>query len=88
MAKREMIKAKQENRPPREIEEAPPASNVINLMDALKRSVKGGSAEEPKAEKAPKSESGGTRKTARKTKSAGKAAKKSARKSSGRRKAA
>ena len=84
VALRELIKAKQENRPPREIEEAAPASNVVNLMDALKRSVRGGSAEAPKAEK---SESGGTRKGTRKTKSASKA-KKSARKSSGRRKAA
>ena len=93
VALRELIKAKQENRPPREIEEAPPASNVINLMDALKRSVKGGSAAEPKAEKTQKSETGGTRKTTRKTKSASKTAKKSARKTSasktsGRRKAA
>ena len=40
---RELIKAKEEKRPPREIEETPPVSNVINLMDALKRSVgKGG----------------------------------------------
>ena len=85
VALRELIKAKQENRPPREIEEAAPASNVVNLMDALKCSVKGGSAEAPKAEK---SESGGTRKGTRKTKSASKSAKKSARKSSGRRKAA
>ncbi len=91
VALRELIKAKQENRPPREIEEAPPASNVINLMDALKRSVKGGGSTEPaKSQKSePKSEASVTRKTARKTtKSAGKSAKKSARKSSGRRKAA
>ena len=40
VALRELIKAKQEKRPPREIEETPPASNVINLMDALKRSVR------------------------------------------------
>jgi DNA end-binding protein Ku len=38
-ALRELIKAKEEKRPPREIEEAPPVSNVINLMDALKRSL-------------------------------------------------
>ena len=44
MALRELIEAKQEHRKPRAIEEAPPASNVINLMDALKRSVKGGGA--------------------------------------------
>jgi DNA end-binding protein Ku len=94
VALRELIKAKQENRPPRDIEEAPPASNVINLMDALKRSVRGGgdetekSSKSGKAEKTEKSETSGTRKPARKTKSAGKPAKKSARKSSGRRKAA
>lgn len=91
VALRELIKAKQENRPPREIEEAPPASNVINLMDALKRSVRGGGAETTKAEKAEKAEkpeTTGTRKAARKTKSASKPAKKSARKTSGRRKAA
>jgi DNA end-binding protein Ku len=42
-ALREVIEAKLEKRPPKQIEEAPPASNVINLMDALKRSVgKGG----------------------------------------------
>ena len=42
VALRELIEAKQEHRKPRAIEETPPASNVINLMDALKRSVKGG----------------------------------------------
>ena len=41
IALRELIAAKREKRPPREIENAEPASNVINLMDALKRSVKG-----------------------------------------------
>ncbi len=87
VALRELIKAKQENRPPREIEEAPLASNVINLMDALKRSVKGGSAAE--TSKTQKPSSNGTRKTASKTtKSASKSAKKSARKTSARRKAA
>jgi DNA end-binding protein Ku len=44
VALRELIEAKQEHRKPREIEETRPASNVINLMDALKRSVRGGSA--------------------------------------------
>ena len=42
VALRELIAAKQEKRPPREIEDTAPASNIINLMDALKRSVKGG----------------------------------------------
>src|ERR1041384_8774404 len=41
-ALRELIEAKQHHRKPRAIEEPPPAGNVINLMDALKRSVKGG----------------------------------------------
>jgi DNA end-binding protein Ku len=44
VALKELIDAKLEKRPPKDIEEAPPASNVINLMDALKRSVKGGAA--------------------------------------------
>jgi DNA end-binding protein Ku len=44
VALRELIDAKLEKRPPKEIEDSPPASNVINLMDALKRSVKGGAA--------------------------------------------
>lgn len=46
VALKELIDAKLEKRPPKEIEDAPPASNVINLMDALKRSVKGGAASE------------------------------------------
>lgn len=39
LALRELIDAKLHKRKPREIDEAPPASNVIKLMDALKRSV-------------------------------------------------
>jgi DNA end-binding protein Ku len=50
VALRELIEAKQEHRKPREIEETPAASNVINLMDALKRSVKGGAAAKSKPE--------------------------------------
>jgi DNA end-binding protein Ku len=42
-ALRELIEAKVEKRAPKAIEEAAPASNVINLMDALKRSVRGDS---------------------------------------------
>lgn len=99
VALRELIKAKQENRPPREIEEVPPASNVINLMDALKRSVRGGSAqaddagesgEDDAAKPARKSTSrAGTasktsRKSASKTKTASKGATKSARKTASR----
>jgi DNA end-binding protein Ku len=90
-ALRELIKAKEEKRPPREIEEAAPVSNVINLMDALKRSVgKGGASkasEEPRASAA----AGKAKAPARKTKSAktksAKIANKTAKKSS-RRKAA
>jgi DNA end-binding protein Ku len=77
VALRELIKAKQEKRPPREIEEAPPASNVINLMDALKRSVgksggearssgTGGKAKEPARKPARKAKAAkSTRKTTR-----------------------
>lgn len=43
-ALKELIEAKREKREPRAIEEAELPSNVINLMDALKRSVKGGAA--------------------------------------------
>ncbi len=90
IALRELIKAKQEKRPPREIEETPPASNVINLMDALKRSVRGGGAE-PSSGKSSndntRSSAKSSRKTPqRKTKPASKA-KKTARKTT-RRKAA
>ena len=90
VALRELIKAKQEKRAPREIEETPPASNVINLMDALKRSV--GRSGEAKAggsagrSKEPVRETKGAKTKTTKTKTA-KAASKSARKSA-RRKAA
>ena len=73
LALRELIKAKQEKRKPREIEDTPPASNVINLMDALKRSVRGG-----------EGSSGGSndnKSPARKTKAASRSAKKSVKKS-------
>ena len=50
-ALRELIKAKEEQRPPREIEEAAPVSNVINLMDALKRSVGKGSGDKSGGDK-------------------------------------
>jgi DNA end-binding protein Ku len=80
-ALRELIKAKQEKRAPREIEETPPVSNVINLMDALKRSVgKGGGA-------AAKPAAGGAKakEPARKTKSAKSKSAKTAKKASRRR---
>lgn len=52
VAMHELIDAKLEKRPPREIEEPEVASNVISLMDALKRSVGrqksgGGAAKKP-----------------------------------------
>lgn len=49
LALRELIAAKQEERPPRQIEDNVPASNVINLMEALKRSVRGDSGAKPAA---------------------------------------
>lgn len=61
-ALRELIEAKQEHRKPRAIEDAPPASNVINLMDALKRSVRGGAAAGHET-KAATSRSASTRRT-------------------------
>ena len=76
-ALKELIEAKQEKRAPRQIEEAELPSNVINLMDALKRSVgkKGESAKEDK-------------KPAKRTRRAAKSAAKSARRSVKRSKAA
>jgi DNA end-binding protein Ku len=44
LALRELIDAKMEHRKPHDIEEPQLASNVIDLMEALKRSVKGGAA--------------------------------------------
>ncbi len=92
-ALRELIKAKEEQRPPREIEEAAPVSNVINLMDALKRSVgkgggdKGGAGKGSGSEAKPSSSSGKTKAPARKSKSAKSKSAKTAKKTS-RRKAA
>jgi DNA end-binding protein Ku len=83
LALRELIKAKQEKRKPREIEETPPVSNVINLMDALKRSVRGGGESSGSSNDNARS---ARKASGRKTKAA-KTAKKSARKTS-RRKAA
>ncbi len=44
IALRELIDAKMEHRKPQDIEERQLGAKVINLMDALKRSVKGGGA--------------------------------------------
>lgn len=75
VALRELIEAKLEKRAPKEIEEAPPASNVINLMDALRRSVgkDGGGKSETRS-------AGSSRRSAAKKKSAKTTRKKSARK--------
>jgi len=72
-ALKELIEAKQEERAPRQIEEAELPSNVINLMDALKRSVgkKGDAAKDAKEEKKP----------AKRTKRAAKSARRSAKRS-------
>lgn len=69
-ALKELIEAKQEKRAPRAIEEAELPSNVINLMDALKRSVgkKGDNATQEK-------------KPAKQTKRAAKSARRSAKRS-------
>ncbi len=88
-ALRELISAKQEKRKPREIEDTPPASNVINLMDALKRSVRGGgdSGSSSSNDNARASAKSSRKAAAGKKKPASKAVKKAARKTS-RRKAA
>jgi len=87
-ALRELIKAKQEKRAPREIEEAPPVSNVINLMDALKRSVgKGAAAKGAGGEPRAAGAGGKAKAPARKTKSGKTKSAKTAKKTS-RRKAA
>jgi DNA end-binding protein Ku len=70
-ALKELIEAKQEKRAPRQIEEAELPSNVINLMDALKRSV-GKKAGAAKA---------GNKKPAKRTKRAARSAKSSAKRS-------
>lgn len=69
-ALKELIEAKQEKRAPRQIEEAELPSNVINLMDALKRSV-GKKGEADKDEKKP----------AKRTKRAAKSSRRSAKRS-------
>lgn len=77
-ALRELIEAKLEKRAPKEIEEAPPASNVIDLMDALRRSVgrEGGKESGKTQQRAP----AGQRRSAAKKKSAKTSRRKSARK--------
>ncbi|MBX3523693.1 MAG: Ku protein [Xanthobacteraceae bacterium] len=75
-ALKELIEAKQEKRAPRQIEEAELPSNVINLMDALKRSV-GKKGESAKEDKKP------AKRTKRAAKSAAKSARRSAKRSLG-----
>jgi DNA end-binding protein Ku len=79
VALRELIEAKLEKRPPKEIEATPPASNVINLMDALRRSVGKANNKEDNKEGGGKS-SGNPRRSTAKKKSAKTARRKSARK--------
>jgi DNA end-binding protein Ku len=72
-ALKELIEAKQEKRAPRAIEEAELPSNVINLMEALKRSVgkKGESAkEEHKPAKRTKRAAKSSRRSAKRSKAA------------------
>jgi DNA end-binding protein Ku len=52
LALRELIDAKMEHRKPHEIEQPQLGAKVINLMDALKRSVKGGAANSNTGKKA------------------------------------
>lgn len=87
VALRELIKAKEEKRPPREIEETQPVSNVINLMDALKRSVGKGGGAKSAAESKSSGSGAKTKEPARKPKAAKSKGTKSAKKTS-RRKAA
>jgi DNA end-binding protein Ku len=72
-ALKELIEAKREKREPRAIEEAELPSNVINLMDALKRSVKGGAAL--------KAKDGEDKKPAKRTKRAAKSSRRSTKRS-------
>jgi DNA end-binding protein Ku len=75
-ALRELIEAKMENRPPESIEEPQIGAKVIDLMEALKRSVGGkaggsakkaaASAKKPAAKKAPAAEAKATKKPAAK----------------------
>jgi DNA end-binding protein Ku len=71
-ALKELIEAKREKREPRAIEEAELPSNVINLMDALKRSVKGGALKAKEADE---------KKPAKRTKRAAKSSRRSAKRS-------
>jgi DNA end-binding protein Ku len=76
VALRELIEAKLEKRAPKEIEETPPASNVINLMDALRRSV----GKESGGKSETRGSSSSSRRSSAKKKSAKAPRKKSARK--------
>jgi DNA end-binding protein Ku len=70
VALRELIDAKLQKRPPKAIEETPPVSNVINLMDALKRSVGKGSTRGAKGASASRKRRGGPAKARKKAASA------------------
>lgn len=72
VALRELIDAKLEKRPPRDIDEPELASNVVNLMDALKRSVGRGKDKAPakSAKRAPKRAAKSSRRTAKRSRAA------------------
>jgi DNA end-binding protein Ku len=54
VALRELIEAKAQHREPRAIEDTPVATNVVNLMDALKRSVQGSGESKGNSSRPPK----------------------------------
>jgi DNA end-binding protein Ku len=70
VALRELIDAKIEKRAPQEVEETRPSAKVINLMEALKKSVKGGGEPAAKGKKAAAAESATPTKKSAKAKAA------------------
>jgi DNA end-binding protein Ku len=75
VALRELIDAKIEKRAPQEIEETRPSAKVINLMEALKKSVKGGGETPVRGKKAAAAEAPTPTKKSGKAKAAKAAAK-------------
>ena len=84
MALRELIDAKIENRPPEAIDEPELGAKVIDLMEALKKSVGGSkstttkkaaaSAKKPATKKAPAKKPSGSKSTTKKTATRGRRA--------------
>jgi DNA end-binding protein Ku len=85
VALRELIDAKIEKRPPQEVEETRPSAKVINLMEALKKSVKGGAAAETAPAAKGKKAAAAEAATPTKKSAKGKAAKAAAKPAKGRR---